>query len=156
MVWFLGSFPGARGTVRCVVETAGGPLSPGPDHSFQADLYAPLQLPCLLVGDPYLGGISATACAFQALEQRGQRPLAAPWRLSKSMAPQVVLFEDVWGNAEALRRALDVPVLELPKPPPKEEPLKAGFSGLCLKKNGRFDPRGPGFLEVQVDFPGLA
>ena len=66
--------------VRCVVETAGGPLSPGPDHSFQADLYAPLQLPCLLVGDPHLGGISATACAFQALEQRGQRPLAVPRR----------------------------------------------------------------------------
>ena len=38
----------------------------------------------------------------------------------------MVLFEDVWGNTKALRRALDVPVLELPKPPPKEEPLKAG------------------------------
>ena len=41
---------------------------PGPNHTFQADLYAPLALPCILVGDSKLGGISTTVCAYEALK----------------------------------------------------------------------------------------
>jgi dethiobiotin synthetase/adenosylmethionine--8-amino-7-oxononanoate aminotransferase len=39
-----------------VAETAGGALSPGPSKTLQADLYRPLRLPIILVGDAKLGG----------------------------------------------------------------------------------------------------
>lgn len=45
-----------------------GIWGPGPNHTFQADLYAPLTLPCILVGDSKLGGISTTVCAYEALK----------------------------------------------------------------------------------------
>ena len=48
-----------------VVETAGGVLSPGPNRTLQADLYRPLRLPVLLVGDAKLGGISTTLSAYE-------------------------------------------------------------------------------------------
>jgi bifunctional dethiobiotin synthetase / adenosylmethionine---8-amino-7-oxononanoate aminotransferase len=54
-----------------LVETAGGPLSPGPSGTLQADLYRPLRLPVLLVGDPRLGGISTTLSALESLRLRG-------------------------------------------------------------------------------------
>eukprot|EP00434_Breviolum_minutum_P009190 symbB.v1.2.008097.t1/scaffold503.1/size194688/12 len=102
----------------CIVETAGGPLSPGPNHTFQADLYAPLTLPCILVGDSKLGGISTTVCAYEALKARGQQP-------------HFILFLDTSpfaaSNATALHRAVgnEVEVLTVPKAlPPIEEPLQ--------------------------------
>jgi hypothetical protein len=39
-----------------VCETAGGVLTPGPNKTLQADVYRPLRLPVLLVGDAKLGG----------------------------------------------------------------------------------------------------
>lgn len=64
-----------------VVETAGGALSPSPDGSLQADVYASVfagrpNASVLLVGDARLGGISATLCAFEALASRGLAPAA--------------------------------------------------------------------------------
>mmetsp|Transcript_23928 Transcript_23928/g.36440 ORF Transcript_23928/g.36440 Transcript_23928/m.36440 type:complete len:843 (-) Transcript_23928:42-2570(-) len=83
---------------RLLIETAGGVLSPSsaspdnnlPKHanasmnnssnksssaswgwSTQADLYKPLQLPAVLVGDGRLGGISATLSALESLIIRG-------------------------------------------------------------------------------------
>lgn len=53
------------------VETAGGVHSPGPSGTTQADLYAPLRLPVILVGDSKLGGISQTISAFESLRIRG-------------------------------------------------------------------------------------
>jgi bifunctional dethiobiotin synthetase / adenosylmethionine---8-amino-7-oxononanoate aminotransferase len=74
------------------IETAGGVLSPSaasplntrPRHakgkgsvnlawgwSTQADLYKPLHLPAILVGDGRLGGISATISALESLITRG-------------------------------------------------------------------------------------
>jgi dethiobiotin synthetase/adenosylmethionine--8-amino-7-oxononanoate aminotransferase len=47
-----------------LVETAGGVASPAPSGTLQCDLFAPLQLPAILVGDGGLGGISATICAY--------------------------------------------------------------------------------------------
>ncbi|KAK0630471.1 pyridoxal phosphate-dependent transferase [Bombardia bombarda] len=53
------------------VETAGGVHSPGPLGSTQADLYMPLRLPVILIGDAKLGGISQTISAFESLKIRG-------------------------------------------------------------------------------------
>ncbi|KAG8167173.1 hypothetical protein KVR01_002862 [Diaporthe batatas] len=52
-------------------ETAGGVHSPGPSGTSQADLYRPLRLPAILVGDHRLGGISATITAYESLRLRG-------------------------------------------------------------------------------------
>ena len=97
-----------------LLETAGGPLSPGPNHTFQADIYAPLGLPCVLVGDPKLGGISATVCAYEAL-------------VSRKQTPKAILFigsEGPHSNATAVQKALpDVPVISVPCTPPQQEPL---------------------------------
>lgn len=54
-----------------LVETAGGVASPGPSGSLQSDIYRPLRLPGLLVGDGRLGGISATIAAYESLLLRG-------------------------------------------------------------------------------------
>lgn len=54
-----------------IVETAGGVLSPSPSGSSQADLYRPLRLPSLLVGDHRLGGIATTISAWESLHLRG-------------------------------------------------------------------------------------
>ena len=54
-----------------IVETAGGVLSPSPSGTSQADLYRPLRLPVLLVGDHQLGGIGATISAWESLHLRG-------------------------------------------------------------------------------------
>ncbi|SPO01559.1 related to adenosylmethionine-8-amino-7-oxononanoate aminotransferase [Cephalotrichum gorgonifer] len=53
------------------IETAGGVHSPGPSGTPQADLYAPLRVPAILVGDSKLGGISQTIAAFESLKLRG-------------------------------------------------------------------------------------
>lgn len=45
--------------------------SPGPSGTSQADLYRPLRLPAILVGDHKLGGISATISAYESLRLRG-------------------------------------------------------------------------------------
>jgi dethiobiotin synthetase/adenosylmethionine--8-amino-7-oxononanoate aminotransferase len=54
-----------------VVETAGGVLSPAPSGTVQADLYRPLRLPTLLVGDHRLGGIGSTISSWESLHVRG-------------------------------------------------------------------------------------
>ncbi|PKS08548.1 hypothetical protein jhhlp_004934 [Lomentospora prolificans] len=53
------------------LETAGGIHSPGPSGTTQADLYTPLRLPVILVGDSKLGGISQTIASFESLKMRG-------------------------------------------------------------------------------------
>ena len=85
-----------------LVETAGGVASPAPSGALQCDLLAPLKLPALLVGDGGLGGISATLCAYEALDRRGMSVSA------------VALLEGDLENHVALRKHLDVPVLTLP------------------------------------------
>ncbi|XP_027176502.1 bifunctional dethiobiotin synthetase/7,8-diamino-pelargonic acid aminotransferase, mitochondrial [Coffea eugenioides] len=57
--------------VMCVIETAGGVASPGPSGTLQCDLYRPLRLPAILVGDGRLGGISGTISAYESLKLRG-------------------------------------------------------------------------------------
>lgn len=54
-----------------LVECAGGVASPGPGGALQCDGQRALRLPCLLVADARLGGVSATLCAAEALVARG-------------------------------------------------------------------------------------
>ena len=71
----MGAFATAMGEdnnrLFTVVETAGGVLSPGPSSTLQADIYRPLRLPIILVGDSKLGGITTTLSAFESLRLRG-------------------------------------------------------------------------------------
>ncbi|OCT46792.1 onanonoxo-7-onima-8-eninoihtemlysoneda [Cladophialophora carrionii] len=96
-----------------LVETAGGVLSPGPSGTVQADLYRPLRLPTILVGDSKLGGIATTISAFESLHIRGYD------------VDSIVLFNDPdWGNFEYLEKYFrnhDIPTYALPQPPPKHE-----------------------------------
>lgn len=92
-----------------VVETAGGVLSPAPSGSVQADLYRPLRLPALLVGDHRLGGIGTTISSWESLHLRG-------YDMSS-----VLLFEDShYGNYSYLRdyfKDRGISTLCLPPPP---------------------------------------
>ena len=54
-----------------LVEGAGGVMSPLTDETLQIDLMADLQLPIILVTAPYLGSISHTLTAIDALHARG-------------------------------------------------------------------------------------
>ncbi|KAM0270603.1 hypothetical protein ACHAQH_009387 [Verticillium albo-atrum] len=47
------------------------PVSTGPANEADIDLYAPLRLPTVLVGDSKLGGISQTIAAYESLKLRG-------------------------------------------------------------------------------------
>ncbi|TGJ82804.1 hypothetical protein E0Z10_g5953 [Xylaria hypoxylon] len=91
------------------IETAGGIHSPGPSGTTQADLYAALRCPVVLVGDWKLGGISSTISAFESLKIRGYD------------VESIVLFDDAkYGNADYLkdyfkqRHGLSVTALPMP------------------------------------------
>ena len=92
-----------------MVETAGGVLSPAPSGSLQADLYRPLRLPVILIGDHRLGGIAATISAFESLTIRGYDVEA------------VMIFESgKLGNTDYLMKFFKthkLPVFELPALP---------------------------------------
>ncbi|GFP60132.1 bifunctional dethiobiotin synthetase/adenosylmethionine-8-amino-7-oxononanoate aminotransferase [Trichoderma asperellum] len=99
------------------VETAGGVHSPGPSGTTQADMYAPLRLPVVLVGDSRLGGISQTISAFESLRMRGYD------------VESVVLFkEDKYQNFEYLSEYFaehhDVPVAGVIEPPERKSSLE--------------------------------
>ncbi|OLN85757.1 Bifunctional dethiobiotin synthetase/7,8-diamino-pelargonic acid aminotransferase, mitochondrial [Colletotrichum chlorophyti] len=61
----------AEGPGWLFIETAGGVHSPAPSGTPQADVYAPLRVPVVFIGDPKLGGISQTISAFESLKIRG-------------------------------------------------------------------------------------
>ncbi|EXJ96009.1 hypothetical protein A1O1_01135 [Capronia coronata CBS 617.96] len=96
-----------------ILETAGGVLSPGPSGSVQADLYRPLRLPTLLIGDSKLGGISTTISAFESLHLRGYD------------LDSVILFDDPeWGNHGYLQEHFSkhgISTLALPMPPARRD-----------------------------------
>lgn len=95
-------------------ETAGGVHSPSPSGSTQADLYMPLRLPVLLVGDSKLGGISQTISAFESLKIRGYD------------VEMVLLFaEEKYQNylylSEYFEQRYGIPVKTVPEPPKRAE-----------------------------------
>ena len=95
-----------------MLETAGGVLSPGPSGTVQADVYRPLRLPVILVGDSKLGGIGTTISAFESLRIRGYD------------VDSVVLFDDQqWGNHGYLQQHFSqhgVRTFAIPRPPIKQ------------------------------------
>lgn len=96
-----------------LLETAGGVLSPGPSGKVQADLYRPLRLPTLLVGDHNLGGIATTLSAYESLHVRGCDVDSA-----------LVFNDSKYGNYKYLREHFakqDVPTFPLPLPPARRE-----------------------------------
>ncbi|PON26522.1 hypothetical protein TGAM01_v204532 [Trichoderma gamsii] len=99
------------------------PVSTGPDSeaddrwTTQADMYAPLRLPVVLVGDSRLGGISQTISAFESLRMRGYD------------VESVVLFkEDKYQNFDYLSEYFaehhDVPVAGVIEPPERKSSLE--------------------------------
>merc|ERR1712000_23925 len=99
-----------------ILETAGGVLSPGPSGSVQADLYRPLRLPTLLIGDSKLGGIGTTISAFESLHVRGYD------------LDSLILFDDSqWRNYGYLEKHFskhDIPTVALPMPPTRRQDPK--------------------------------
>src|ERR1700761_9259654 len=96
-----------------IVETAGGVLSPAPSGSAQADLYRPLRLPVILVGDYHLGGIGTTTSAYESLRLRGYDVLL-----------HMIFMEPEYMNSEYLESYFaerGIPTLSLMKPPKPEK-----------------------------------
>ncbi|VUC24536.1 unnamed protein product [Clonostachys rosea] len=92
------------------LETAGGVHSPGPSGTSQAELYAPLRSPVILVGDSRLGGISQTISSYESLKIRGYD------------VASVLLFQnDQYNNdgylEEYLYKQGKIPVTTVPEPP---------------------------------------
>ena len=109
-----------------VVETAGGCLSPTATGRPQADAFASLDLPTLLVGDARVGGISCTLCAWECLVRRGYD------------VRSIVLVggDSALGNAEAVRDVTGLDsVVATGAPPPLPEPL----DGWLVETEATFD-----------------
>ncbi len=108
-------------SITTIIESAGGVLSPSSssplnktttaDHwgwSTQADLYAPLHIPVVFVGDGKLGGISVTLSSLEALWTRGYRIDAVVFIEGESGgdSDEYDSIQFGKGNAEALREYL--------------------------------------------------
>ncbi|KAJ3218776.1 hypothetical protein HDU67_004024 [Dinochytrium kinnereticum] len=99
------------------VETAGGVHSPAPSGNLQSQVYRPLRLPTILVGDSNLGGISTTLTSHDSLLLNGYD------------IPLILLFSDTtYDNALMIQRharsfATSTPplVLTIPRPPSRPQ-----------------------------------
>ncbi|KAG2439490.1 hypothetical protein HXX76_004844 [Chlamydomonas incerta] len=116
-----GSGSSSSSRALLLMETAGGVTSPAPSGRLTCDVLRPLRLPCVLVGDPRLGGIAATLSALDSLVARGWEVEAVVLvGQSQSYAaggPQVAL-----DNADFLRAHLAGPAAclhRLGAPPPE-------------------------------------
>lgn len=154
------------------IETAGGVLSPSsasPDNtrprhanggqgswgwSTQADLYKPLHLPAILVGDGRLGGISATLSALESLILRGYdvHGIVLIDESEGEHGSNLPALKEYANRCMALRSGCGRPLLRsddsivsLPPLPPSEIPLDGWFESSQVKEQvERFD----GFLDV--------
>jgi dethiobiotin synthetase/adenosylmethionine--8-amino-7-oxononanoate aminotransferase len=110
------------GEAFALVETAGGVLSPAPSGSVQADVFRPLRLPVLLVGDHRLGGIGTTMSAFESLRLRGYD------------VHSLVLFkDDRYGNLDYLLqhfRSENIRAIGFDSPPEKQSDPSADEAAL--------------------------
>ncbi|KAK6450175.1 adenosylmethionine-8-amino-7-oxononanoate aminotransferase [Trichoderma asperellum] len=126
------------------VETAGGVHSPGPSGTTQADMYAPLRLPVVLVGDSRLGGISQTISAFESLRMRGYD------------VESVVLFkEDKYQNFEYLSEYFaehhDVPVAGVIEPPERKSSLEEDVRAMAQYYEEQSQDRNTGDVISHLD-----
>lgn len=67
----------------------------GPPLHVQGDIYRPLALPALLVGDPKLGGIATTLSAYESLLLRGA-----------TVSAVIMMTENRYNNVAAVRQHL--------------------------------------------------
>ena len=137
-----------RPPALCLLESAGGPCSPGPNVALQADLFRPLRLPGLLVGGGELGGIHNVVSAAESLVSRGY-DLAAVVLLQ----PPCDQLENHTAIKDALERWYPHPVYLLPEPPApapaaggagqkgggEESPLDSSLLGWLRETQGTFD-----------------
>lgn len=106
-----------------LVETAGGVLSPAPSGTLQADLYRPMRLPALLLGESRLGGVSTTLAAYEALRIRGYD------------VPAIVFFQEngsLLENEASVQKHVEKDgtiVFQAPHLPPPDVPLAEYFNG---------------------------
>lgn len=108
-----------------IVETAGGVASPGSTGTLQCDLYRPLRLPSLLVGDGKLGGISSTVTAYESLLSRGYDVDA------------IVLIDHQLGNGDQLRDYTRhrLPIVVFPSIPDMADDLISWFTKTAIVFN---------------------
>lgn len=110
-------------SITTIIESAGGVLSPSSSSplnkttsaghwgwSTQADLYAPLRIPVVFVGDGKLGGISVTLSSLEALWTRGYRIDAVVFIEGKNNddSDESDSIQFGKGNAEALREYMSM------------------------------------------------
>eukprot|EP00210_Caulerpa_lentillifera_P006579 g6284.t1 len=99
-----------------LVETAGGVSSPSPSGSLQCDVYRSARMPCILVGDSKLGGISNTLTAYDSLIMRGYEIAAIPVILNEELNNceflEKLMFRLV--HWQGFQRGLVIPFPKLP------------------------------------------
>eukprot|EP00571_Detonula_confervacea_P007936 CAMPEP_0172313696 /NCGR_PEP_ID=MMETSP1058-20130122/20784_1 /TAXON_ID=83371 /ORGANISM="Detonula confervacea, Strain CCMP 353" /LENGTH=327 /DNA_ID=CAMNT_0013027397 /DNA_START=11 /DNA_END=991 /DNA_ORIENTATION=+ len=113
-----------------IIESAGGVLSPSSSSplnksttesnwgwSTQADLYAPLNIPLIFVGDGKLGGISVTLASLEALWSRGYRVDAVVFieGVDGDSSDDESSIQFGKGNTEALREYITMQLHNVPK-----------------------------------------
>ncbi|KAI1504477.1 bifunctional dethiobiotin synthetase/adenosylmethionine-8-amino-7-oxononanoate aminotransferase [Biscogniauxia marginata] len=96
------------------LETAGGVHSPGPSGTSQADLYAPLRIPVVLIGDSKLGGISQTIAAFESLRLRG-------YNIETVLIFRETQYENYRYLTDHFYGEHGIPVATVPQPPPPHD-----------------------------------
>lgn len=95
--------------------------SPSLTGNSQADSYRPLRLPCLLIGDSRLGGISSTIASYESLSLRGY-----------SLDAVLIFREDYYRNWEYLAEYFaerNIHLTSLPQPPPKLADIESNYQG---------------------------
>eukprot|EP00584_Thalassiosira_punctigera_P002823 CAMPEP_0172530998 /NCGR_PEP_ID=MMETSP1067-20121228/4570_1 /TAXON_ID=265564 ORGANISM="Thalassiosira punctigera, Strain Tpunct2005C2" /NCGR_SAMPLE_ID=MMETSP1067 /ASSEMBLY_ACC=CAM_ASM_000444 /LENGTH=323 /DNA_ID=CAMNT_0013315317 /DNA_START=104 /DNA_END=1072 /DNA_ORIENTATION=- len=133
-----------------IIESAGGVLSPSSSSplnesttgwfwgwSSQAELYAPLGIPVIFVGDGKLGGISVTLASLESLWSRGYQIDAVVFIEGESDGNSVrTSIQFGKGNTEALREYIQMPHNQVPKTVSKDEkrniPILNDDSIICL------------------------
>lgn len=105
-----------RPTRITFIEGAGGIMSPLAPHFTNLDLIDAIDAHVLLVAGTYLGTISHTLTACEALKVRGRDP----WTIVLSESPQSPVPPAE--TARALARFIDVPIIVVTRgsPPPSE------------------------------------
>ncbi|EEB05651.1 adenosylmethionine-8-amino-7-oxononanoate aminotransferase [Schizosaccharomyces japonicus yFS275] len=115
------------------VETAGGVSSPAPSGSLQCDLYRPLRLPVLLIGDSKLGGISTTIAAYEQLKVRGYDISAILMLRDPENAPQYEnwkYFSEIWSKSYSCHDKENIKCFTIPSPPALSQDAEADFKAM--------------------------
>ncbi len=112
-----------------LVEGAGGVMSPLSDHHTMLDWIETLGWPVILVAGSYLGSISHTLTAAEAL--KGRSAALHTVVVSESSPSEVAIADTVDSLVKFLH--MDIPVVTLPRLPAKQERWKQSppISWIC-------------------------